>query len=50
MQITWNAISASRASFASGSSDMLITDPPHDRYKFDSARVENWGPSVHRAS
>lgn len=36
--------SASRASLASGMTDMLIMSPPHCRYMRDSARVENAGP------
>ena len=40
-------ISASRASFASGNTLMLIKSPPHWRYIRLSARVENWGPSMH---
>lgn len=36
--------SASRASLASGMTDMLIMSPPHCRYIRDSARVENAGP------
>lgn len=36
--------SASRASLASGMTDMLIMSPPHCRYIRDSARVEKAGP------
>jgi hypothetical protein len=37
--------SASRASLASGMTDMLMMSPPHWRYINDSARVENAGPT-----
>lgn len=36
--------SASRASFASGMTDMLMMSPPHCLYICDSALVENAGP------
>ena len=36
--------SASRASLASGITDMLMMSPPHWRYINDSARVEKAGP------
>lgn len=39
--------SASRASFASGSTLMLMISPPHALYILLSARVENCGPSIH---
>lgn len=41
--------SASRASFASGKTLMLIMSPPQARYIKLSARVENCGPSMHTA-
>lgn len=41
------AISASRASLASGSTLMLMRSPPQARYILLSALVENWGPSIH---
>ena len=39
--------SASRASFASGRTLMLMISPPHARYMWLSALVENSGPSIH---
>jgi hypothetical protein len=39
--------SASRASFASGRTLMLMISPPHARYMWLSALVENRGPSIH---
>lgn len=41
-----HSISASRASFASGMTDMLIMSPPHCRYICDSALVEKAGPGL----
>ena len=44
--IVANAISASRASFASGRFVMPMTSNPWRRFNSDSARVEKAGPSM----